>query len=105
MSVFVVVLARLGDPEKFAPYAEVVPELISKYGGQYRILGGEITLLEGEWDDRLVVVSEWPDKAAAEKFWNSPEYREAKKLREGAGEFTVLLIEGLPALRQALSEI
>ena len=40
-----------------------------------------------------VVISEWPDEAAALAFWNSPEYAEAKRLREGLAEVSVLLIE------------
>jgi uncharacterized protein (DUF1330 family) len=33
---------------------------------------------------------------AALDFWNSPEYREAVKLREGTGTFRVTLLETLP---------
>jgi uncharacterized protein (DUF1330 family) len=40
-----------------------------------------------------VVISEWPDKAAALKFWNSPEYQAAKKLREGIARVDVSVIE------------
>ena len=40
-----------------------------------------------------MVISEWPDKAAAKAFWDSPEYQEAKKLREGIADVQVLLIE------------
>ena len=41
-----------------------------------------------------MVISKWPDRAAAHAFWNSPEYAEAKKLREGLAEVQVLLIDG-----------
>ena len=41
-----------------------------------------------------MVISEWPDRAAAQAFWNSPEYAEAKKLRDGIAACQVLLIEG-----------
>jgi uncharacterized protein (DUF1330 family) len=40
-----------------------------------------------------MVISEWPDKASALAFWNSPEYAQAKKLREGIADCQVLLIE------------
>jgi uncharacterized protein (DUF1330 family) len=40
-----------------------------------------------------MVISEWPDKAAALAFWNSPDYAAARKLREGTAEVQVLLIE------------
>ena len=47
-----------------------------------------------------MVISEWPDKAAAKAFWNSPEYAEVKKLREGIADCQVLLIEA-PAISAA----
>jgi uncharacterized protein (DUF1330 family) len=40
-----------------------------------------------------MVISEWPDKAAVHAFWNSPDYQEAKKLREDIADCQVLVIE------------
>jgi uncharacterized protein (DUF1330 family) len=39
------------------------------------------------------VISDWPDKATAQAFWDSPEYQQVKKLREGIADCQVLLIE------------
>ena len=51
-------------------------------------------LLEGGFGDGAsMVISEWPSKEAALAFWNSPEYAEAKKLREAIADCQVLLIE------------
>jgi uncharacterized protein (DUF1330 family) len=51
-------------------------------------------LLEGDFGaGASMVISEWPDKAAALAFWNSPEYAEVKKLRAGIADCQVLLIE------------
>jgi uncharacterized protein (DUF1330 family) len=41
-----------------------------------------------------MVISKWPDRAAIKAFWNSPEYAEAKKLREGLADVQVLVIDG-----------
>lgn len=90
-----IVIAELTDRARFlAEYASVVPALVEKFGGRYIIRGGGGEFLEGGWCDRAsALVSEWPSKDAALRFWNSPEYAEAKKLREGTGRFQVLLIE------------
>jgi len=65
-----------------------------------RVLGGATTVLEGPWPadapEPKTVISVWPDRAAAEAFWQSPEYRAACELREGAGEFAIQLVDGLP---------
>ena len=45
-----------------------------------------------------MVISEWPDKETAKRFWNSAEYAEVKKLREGIADCQVLLIEA-PAIQ------
>jgi len=96
MAVFMIIQARITQAEKFSTYTAVVPALVARFGGRYRVLGGTTTVLEGQWPEVKTVVSEWPDRAAAVAFWNSPEYRAACALREGAGEFNVVLIDGLP---------
>ncbi len=97
MPVFMIIQARVSAPARFAQYTAVVPALVARFGGRYRVLGGATTVLEGQWPEVKTVVSEWPDRDAAMAFWNSPEYREATRLREGSGEFTVVLVDGLPA--------
>ena len=92
---FMIITADLSDRAKFlADYARVVPPLVEKFGGRYLIRGSGGEFLEGGWcDSASALVSEWPSKEAALRFWNSPEYAAAKKLREGTGRFQVLLIE------------
>ena len=41
-----------------------------------------------------MVISEWPDLDAARAFYDSPEYREVAKLREGICDAQVLIVEG-----------
>ncbi len=93
---YMVILANLTDREKFmASYAAVVAPMIERYGARYVLRGRDVEFLEEEWgdDDMSVVISEWPDREAAKAWWNSEEYQEAKKLREGLGTFQVLLID------------
>ena len=50
-------------------------------------------LLEGPWGDGAsVAISEWPDEEAISAFWSSPEYEEAKKLRQGISDVQVIVI-------------
>ena len=96
MSCFMIIQALVTDAAQFAKYTAVVPALVHQFGGHYRVLGGATTVLEGHWPEVKTVVSEWPTRAAAEAFWASPQYRQAALLRAGAGDFTVVLIDGLP---------
>ena len=49
MPAYMVVQATVTKPEQFAEYAERMPALVEKYGGTYRVLGGEVETLEGDW--------------------------------------------------------
>jgi uncharacterized protein (DUF1330 family) len=95
MPAYVVVEARVHDRDRFAAYARRVPEIVAQYGGEYLALGGAQEVLEGDWGESRVVLHRWPDAASARRFWESPEYVEAKALRAGTGEFRVILVEGL----------
>ena len=95
MSCFMIIQAKVTAPEKFRAYTAVVPAIVAAQGGRYRILGGATTVLEGSCPEVKTVVSEWPDRAAAMAFWESADYRIAAQLRADAGEFTVVLIDGV----------
>lgn len=96
MAAYMIVTAAIHDREKFiSGYGAAAAELIGKFGGEYLIRGPGAELLEGDFGDGAgVVVSKWPDRAAAKMFWNSSEYAEVKKLREGLADVQVLLIDG-----------
>ena len=74
-------------------YAKRAPALIEKYGGRYRCMRGEVEQLEGNPDNRKIVVSEWPSMERAREFWNSDEYADVKAFREGAAEIDVYIVE------------
>lgn len=95
MPAYVVVEARIHDVAGFSAYARRVPEIVARYGGEYLALGGAQEPLEGDWGDSRIVLHRWPDADSARRFWSSPEYREARALREGTGEFRVILVEGV----------
>jgi len=79
-------------------YQLVVGPLIEAYGGRYVFMGSDASVLEGSWSSGGgCVISEWPDRAAALRFWNSVEYAAAKPLREGTGKFQVVLFDA-PAI-------
>ena len=95
MPAYMVVQATVTKPEQFAEYAQRMPALVEKHGGRYRVLGGEVESLEGDWGYQVLVISEWTSMDEARTFWHSDEYAELKKVREGALDVTVLLADGL----------
>lgn len=95
MPAYMIVTARVLDRNAFvAGYAKEAAALVARFGGRYVLRAPGATVLEGA-DERAasVVISEWPDKAAALAFWNSADYAEAKALRAGLAECEVLIVE------------
>lgn len=94
---YVVIEAQLkqSEMERFASYASQVPRLVQQFGGEYIVLGGKHETLEGEWGDTRLVMHKWPNAEMAKQFWDSDEYQELKKIRQGTGDFRIMLVEGL----------
>ncbi len=99
MAAYMIVTAKISDREKFINgYGKAAGALVSQFGGRYVLMGPGADLLEGDFGaGASMVISEWPDKATAKRFWDSAEYAEVKKLREGIADCQVLLIEA-PAI-------
>jgi len=95
MPAYMIVHATLTDRDKFiAGYAPAAARLVEQYGGRYFLKAAASTVLEGDLDaGASVVISEWPDKDAALRFWNSSEYAEVKKLREDCANCRVTVVE------------
>ncbi|MEM9323808.1 MAG: DUF1330 domain-containing protein [Pseudomonadota bacterium] len=95
MPAYMIVTAVVHDSDRFlADYGAPAGALVEKFGGRYLLRGPGAESLEGDFGDGAgMVISEWPDKAAARRFWESPEYAALKKKREGLADCQVLLIE------------
>jgi len=99
MAAYMIVYADVKDREKFlAGYGPAAGKLVEKFGGKYIIRAAGAEVLEGDFPSGMsVVISEWPSKQAIREFWDSPEYQEAKKLREGIADCIVNIVETPPA--------
>ncbi|MFN2098540.1 DUF1330 domain-containing protein [Altererythrobacter sp. MF3-039] len=102
MPAYMIVTAKISDRDAFIQgYGSKAGALVEQFGGKYVLRGPGAQLLEGDFGDGAsMVISEWPDKEAALEFWNSPEYAEAKALRQDISQCQVLLIEA-PSLAEA----
>ncbi len=92
---YLVVDIKVDDLERMTRYRTIAQEAIAKFGGHYLVRGGTSETLEGQWDPERIVIVRFDSAEIARQFYDSPEYREAKEAREGAGDFQMLLVEGL----------
>jgi uncharacterized protein (DUF1330 family) len=96
MPAYVVVQIDIHDPQTYERYKELAPPSITAYGGRYIVRGGRTEVLEGDWQPSRLVVLEFPDLERARAWWASPEYAEAKALRQSVAHAQMIAVEGLP---------
>jgi len=89
------VYGTIKDRKAFGAYVRAIAEagLYAKTGGYYEAVSPALEVFEGSPPpERGVVIARFPCLEAAQRFWNSPEYAEIRKLREGIAEFEVLVL-------------
>lgn len=96
MAAYVIARMTVHDANKLRKYANLAAPHTTRFGGRYLARGGELTNLEGTICDDRLVISEFPNKAAAIAMFSDPEYRKVAEIREEAATTTMLtVIEGI----------
>ncbi|MBP2680647.1 MAG: hypothetical protein H6Q78_510 [Candidatus Krumholzibacteriota bacterium] len=95
MSAYVIARIEITDWDRYREYVKATPAVIAKFGGRFIARGGETITLEGPAETRRVVLIEFPSLDRARAFYDSPEYREVMKLREGAADASLVAIAGV----------
>jgi uncharacterized protein (DUF1330 family) len=92
MTAYVLADIDVHDRDRHEDYKSLAPGSIEQYGGRYAVRGGTVEVLEGEWPTGRFVVLEFPDAAAARRWYDSPEYAEARAIRQEAASARFLLV-------------
>jgi uncharacterized protein (DUF1330 family) len=95
MPAYVIIETDVQDPEQYERYKAASPAAVAGGGGRFLARGGELAVLEGDWNPQRIVVLEFPDLETAKRWYESPGYQEAKRLREGAASLRMVAVEGL----------
>lgn len=95
MPAYVIIETDISDPEQYERYKAASPGAVAAGGGRFVVRGGELAVLEGDWEPKRMVVLEFPDLETAKRWYESEEYGEARKLREGAATLNMVAVEGL----------
>lgn len=75
-------------------YRQGVLATVESHGGRYLTVGGETTVVEGDWRPAFPVLIEFPDMARARAWYDGSDYRELKALRLAATRGDAVFIEG-----------
>lgn len=95
MAAYVVVQVDVKDPFRYEAYKKMVPPSLERFGGRFIVRGGQVHSMEGTWSPKRFVVLEFPSVEQAKAWWASPEYAEAKALRQATAESQLIIVEGL----------
>jgi uncharacterized protein (DUF1330 family) len=94
MAAYMIAFVEMLDEKVFRDYQGVASDAFGAYGAKFLTPGGSHKVLEGPAEDRTCVLVEFPSAEQAQAFWDSPEYQAAIKMREGAANMQVLLLDG-----------
>jgi uncharacterized protein (DUF1330 family) len=93
MAAYLIAEHKITDAAQFEEYRATVAPMIAKHGGRYLTKGGSHKVLEnGHWLPDRVVIIEFPDMAALNAWYNSPEYQPLIALRQGSTSDLDMLI-------------
>jgi uncharacterized protein (DUF1330 family) len=95
MAAYIVAQLKVHDPAMFQRYREAVTPLVDRFGGRYRLRGGELDVLEGDWQPSRLVLLAFDDLAAARRWYDSEGYRAARRLRAAAARLRMVAVQGL----------
>ncbi|HVR33612.1 MAG TPA: DUF1330 domain-containing protein [Acidimicrobiia bacterium] len=97
MPAFLIADAVPHDIEEYraSGYLDAAVRTAASHGGVYRARGGEMTVLEGEWDLRRAIIIEFPTMDALRAWYESPEYQQWIPVRQRLTESRLLALEGL----------
>lgn len=95
MAGLVIVDIEVTDPVRYEDYKRLASASIAAHGGRYLVRGGKSEVLDGDWTPRRLVVLEFPTVEQAKAWRDSPEYGEAKKVREHCARSNMVVVEGV----------
>jgi uncharacterized protein (DUF1330 family) len=96
MPAYLIVETDIHDAVQYEQYKAASPAAVAAGGGgRFLVRGGELAVLEGDWEPTRLVVLEFEDLEAAKRFYASDEYQAAKKLRDGAANLRMVAVQGV----------
>ena len=95
MPAYVIANVDVTDAAAYDEYRKGVLATIERYDGRFLVRGGAAQVLEGTFQPKRVVVLEFPNAARARAWWDSPEYRPLRELRQRASRGDLFVVDGV----------
>ena len=92
---YIIASVDVTNPEQYAEYRKWSTQAMQAHGAEVCVRGGEVKMLEGDWNPGRVVVLKFASFDAAQAFYDSPEYLTAREARAGAAIMRMVCVEGV----------
>jgi len=94
-SAYVIANVRVTDPVQYEEYRKFSSVAMQAHGAEVCVRGGDVQVMEGDWQPERLVVLKFPSVEKARGFYDSSEYKRAKQAREGAAIMRLVIVEGV----------
>lgn len=94
MSAYLIARISVTDPEDYKIYAGQTEALAEQAGGRFLVKGGPQVQVEGNSPERHVII-EFPDRAAALAWYNSPEYQRILPIAMSSSKRDMVIVDGI----------
>ncbi len=92
MTYVVVTIKEIMDIDAFRDYAIRVEPIIKKFGGKYVAVDKAPDVRSGEWPFARTVIVAYPNFAAAQSWYDSPEYQQIIPIRQRAIDANIAIV-------------
>jgi uncharacterized protein (DUF1330 family) len=96
MAAYLIVDTLLDNPTLYEEYKVKAKPLAEKYGGEYLVRGGALTVKEVDlWQPTRIVVVRFADADTANRFYDSAEYQAILPISKQSARRTGFVVEGV----------
>ena len=92
---YVIAQITVTDPEAYPKYVALVQPIVEHFGGEFIVRGGRSESYEGTPPGDRNVVIRFPSFEAAQEWYHSELYAEAKAMRMAASTSVQTIVEGV----------
>jgi uncharacterized protein (DUF1330 family) len=95
MKAYLIAVETVHDETMFAEYRKHVVGTLAPFGGAFVARGGQLTVLEGQWQHPRTVIIEFPTREAAENWYKSADYQKIIGLRLNSTSGSLVIVDGI----------
>jgi len=93
---YIIAEVEVTDPAALKEYGAKAPQIVASYGGHYVVRGGAAQALEGDPPKGYLVIIGFDSVEKARQWYDSPDYKAIRGIRQSATKSRLLLAEGVP---------